>query len=291
MSKCHRIIACAGGGMKGLPQAAALMELRRLAGGNLSKCVDLFAGTSIGAINSALASYDVPGDWTEFFTEHGPVIFRRSLWRHWPRYSAEGIEAALQRAFDGLTMSGCKSRLLVTALDRTNQQPFMFKTYDTRNLVLGGATPVWQACRASSSAQRYFPAFRYGGRFMWDGGNIANNPSACAFFERKKLGLDKGTLKILSLGCGDEKMPVVRWPQWVQDLMLTIGLQFDTSQDEVDYQMEQELGLNYRDLHPVFTGPVSLDDASPRALAWLKSAANFFVQQNRPVFEWFLSDD
>lgn len=275
--------------MKGYPAAAALMALREMAGGSLSKKADLIAGTSIGGILASLAACDIPGDWTDFFTQDGPKIFKGRFFRHWPKYSGAAIEERLQNRFGNRTLKDCKTRLLVTALDRTNQVPFMFKSYDPSNLPQGTDTPLWQVCRATSSAQRYFPAFDLGGKFMWDGGNIANNPSVCAFFERRKLGLGDN-LKILSIGCGEDNVPVVKWPQWIQDLLLTIGLQFDTSQDEVDYQLTQELGKNYRCIQPVFSGPVALDDASDYGLAWLRSAATIFVQKNQATIEWFLAD-
>lgn len=281
-----RIIIGCGGGMKGMPAAAVLDELRLLTGGGAA-AVDLVAGTSIGGILSGLYAAEVPGRLTDFFTQDGSVIFRKSIWRHWPLYPAAPIERVLQKRFAGATLKDCKTKLLVTSLDRRAQEPFMFKSYDTANQVLDGATPLWKVGRATSAAQRYFPAFHFNNRILWDGGNIANNPAVCAYAEACKLWPDE-MVKVLVLGCGEDRVPAPAWPQWLQDLVLTIGLQFDTSQDEVDYQMKQFIGDNYRVLHPKFDRSVALDGANPASLAWLKAAADRMVTASRPTLEWFL---
>jgi len=281
-----RVIAVCGGGMKGFPAAAVLDELRLLTNGKAT--VDLAAGTSIGGILSALYAAEVPGKLTDFFTQDGGKIFRKAWYRHWPLYPAAAIEEVLKRRFAGATLKDCKTRLLVTALDRKAQQPFFFKSHDTGNQVLDGATPLWQVGRATSAAQRYFPAFRHGQHILWDGGNIANNPAVCAYAEACKLWPGE-RVKVLVLGCGEDTVPAPRWPQWLQDLVLTIGLQFDTSQDEVDYQMRQFIGDDYKVLQPKFDRAVALDGADKASLQWLKGAAERMVIESRPVLDWFLA--
>jgi hypothetical protein len=282
------ILVICGGGMKGLPAAAVLDELRLLVNGHVSRHVDLIAGTSIGGILAGLVAAEVPGRLTDFFTEDGATIFRKSIFRHWPLYAAAPIEAVLKSRFAGATLKNCKTRLLVTALDRKAQQPFFFKSYDTGNQVLDGATPLWQVGRATSAAQRYFPAFKHGQHILWDGGNIANNPAVCAYAEACKLWPGE-RVKMLVLGCGEDVVPAPRWPQWLQDLVLTIGLQFDTSQEEVDYQMQQFIGDDYRVLQPTFDRPVALDGADTASLAWLKAASERMVIDSRPSLDWFLA--
>jgi patatin-like phospholipase/acyl hydrolase len=285
-----RILVICGGGMKGYPAAAALDEMRTLAGGLLHKHVDLFAGTSVGGILAGMAAAWTLGDCTDFFTKEGPNIFKPTWYRHWPKYPAGPIEDALQRIFAGRTLRDCRSKLLVTALNRTQQVPLMFKSYDASSLPEGVKTPLWKVGRATSAAQRYFPAFRLGTDYIWDGGNIANNPAVCAYAEACKLWPGE-RVKVLTLGCGEDNVPAPRWPQWVQDLVLTIGLQFNTSQDEVDYQMDQftsSAGNCYRCLQPQFDRPVTLDGADAQSLAWLGAAATRFVAEHRMDFEWFL---
>lgn len=283
-----RVLCIAGGGMKGLPAAAALDELQIMAAGKLADHVDLIAGTSIGGILAGLVSAALPGPYTSFFTQDGPAIFNPAWYRHWPLYPAGPIEAVLQRRFDCKALKDCKTKLLVPALNRTDQVPFMFKSYDTGNLLLDGATPLWQVGRATSAAQRYFPAFKLGNKYLWDGGNIANDPSVCAYADACKLWPGE-QVKLLTIGCGQDDVPAPGWPQWVQDLALTIGLQFATGQEEVQYQMKQFLGDYYRVIQPTFAAPVKLDGADPSSLAYLVEAGRQFVNDQRPMLEWFLS--
>ena len=274
--------------MKGLPAAAALDELRVLAGGKLTGSVDMIWGTSVGGILGALAASEAPGPLTEFFTDDGKKIFKSVWFRHWPKYPAKPIETALKLRLGDLTLNDCSIKLGVTALDRTNQAPFMFKSYDTRNLVVAGATPLWQVGRATSAAQRYFPAYRYGIKYLWDGGNIANNPAACALADARQIWKDE-EIKMLVLGCGSDPIILPWWiPRWLQDLILTIGMQFSTGAEEVDYQMEAELGDMYRIIQPEFDGNAELDGALPADLARLEAAAKRMVTQAESTLKWFL---
>ena len=273
--------------MKGMPAAAALDELNKLAGKPLFNVVDMFAGTSIGGIEVALESIGKSA--TPFFSEDGPEIFKRRWNQIFPLYRALEIEHCLKKRFCGAALKDCKTRLLVTALDRKSQSPFLFKNYDTSNLVSHGATPLWQVCRATSAAQFYFPKYKLGNKVLWDGGNVANNPAMCAYADAVKLWGDKERIKMLALGCGSDPVKVPSWwPEWLQDIVLTLLMPFQTGAEDVDYQMSQILGNDYRSLQPKFPMPVALDSASPQLLSWDVAAAKSFVNTNRDNFKWFL---
>lgn len=282
-----RILICRGGGMKGLPQAAAMDELRRMAGGSLTSKVDFFAGTSIGGIDALFGSLDQSG--LPFFNQDGPKIFAKSFWRFWPMYPAAPLENALKRGFGELTLADCRARVLVTSFDKVAQAPFMFKSYDTSNLLRGAATKLRDIGRATSAAQKYFPAMQYGLKKLQDGGNVINDPAVCALADAVKIWGKDEPFKILVLGCGDTKVQLARWmPVWLQELSLTIAAPFETGAEEVDYQMDAFAGDSYRLCQPLFPAPVALDSADVQSLAWLNETATNFVKEHRRDFKWFL---
>lgn len=281
-----RILIGCGGGMKGLPAAMALDALTTIARGKLPYKVDLMAGTSVGGINLLLAS--VAQSATRFFTEDGPKIFKPSIFRQWPQYRRATIEECLRARFRGFTLADCRTKILVTAFDKQAQIPFLFKSYSADNLPARRKTPLWQIARATSAAQKFFPAYAFGTRLLQDGGNVANNPAVCALADAVFLWGDQEPVKVLVLGCGQPAVSVPRWPIWLQELILTILAQFDTGAEEVDYQMRQFIGDSYRVIQPRFAKAIALDSADPQSLAYLHEAGVRMIDTHQTDLEWFL---
>jgi hypothetical protein len=201
IERCIKNILCIdGGGMKGLIPCLVLVELEARAKKLCCEIFDLISGTSIGGIMAGLLAVGIPAsEAAKFFTEDGPVIFRKTWWRRFgllaPRYSAETIEQVLQRRFGDLTLRDCKTKLLVTSLDVVSKKPYFFNNFTPGFINY----KLWQVTRATSAAQTYFPPLKLGKMILWDGGNIANNPSLCALAHTSTF---QGDEKMLSLGCG-----------------------------------------------------------------------------------------
>lgn len=273
--------------MRGLIPCAVLVELERRTGKPCCDLFDLIAGTSIGGILAALLASGLPAsECLKFFTVDGPQIFRRRWWRYFgltgPRYPSAVIEEILFRRFQGLKV---QTRLLIPSLDLATQQPYFFK-FSPHRLTLPRFTAVavrereyelWQAARATSAAQTYFPAFKTllpdGAHVFWDGGNVANNPALCAYADAVKLWDDK--LLMLSLGTGAPTITLnadrLVNAGMVRNGLATVELLFAAGSEQVDYQMQQLLGGAYHRIEP--DAELPLDDASPDAILNLKSAA------------------
>ena len=292
MSK--RILSVDGGGMKGYLPCAMLVELERQAGRPVSEMFDMIAGTSIGGILACLfATGSTATEAMKFFTSDGPVIFGsqqlmscNGVFR--PRYAAGPLETCLQNRFGKLTLADCKAQLLVPAFDLVAYEPYFFKsgTADTNY-------PLWQVARATSAAQTYFPAYDVGNHVFWDGGNVANNPAACAVAEAYKLWGDE-QLCVLSIGCGTASSKVD--PQNIINAGIarigteTMGLLFDANDELPDYLLKQLLDeQHYFRAQPNPTVDLAIDGADPAALNQLQLEAQLFVQNSAGLIKSFLA--
>ena len=131
----------------------------------------------------------------------------------------------------------------MTSLDLVSQEPFFFKvpdaSADSRNYFL------WQAGRATSAAQTYFPACELDDKILWDGGNVANNPAICAYCEAMKLWPGEQILMV-SLGTGSQNANI-KPKSLVNGALIQVGLAtvqmiFEAGSEDVDYQMTQLAG-------------------------------------------------
>jgi hypothetical protein len=129
---------------------------------------------------------------------------------------------------------------------RSSQRPYFFKFAKQAAKGTGGAQ-LWQAARATSAAQTYFPAYPMNG----DRTAIVN------------AGLVRNGIE-------------------------TVSALFEAASEEVDYQMTQILGDHYIRIQPRLATDLPLDDASPRAILNLRSAAANCVRESYAAIETFL---
>ena len=152
---------------------------------------------------------------------------------------------------------------LITSYNLESREALVFKTMKTSNDPANDTytkynhIPIWEICKASSSAPVYFPAHltEIEGRRvpLIDGGVVANNPTACAIAEAVrindsqpdalKIGLDQ--FIVASFGTGEPTRLISlqnsqTWGAlaWVLPL---IDVLFDGSADSVDYIARQIL--------------------------------------------------
>ena len=291
-----RILTIDGGGMRGYIPAAIIVELERRSGKQCCEIFDLIAGTSIGGILASLLSIGMPAsEAMKFFTVDGKMIFKKHWWRAFglivPRYAAEPIERVLQKRLAGASKKDCKTKLLVTSLELKSQQPFFFKNYESSKDEL-----LWKIARATSAAQTYFPAFFWrdptGDKTFWDGGNVANNPSLCAYADAIKLWGDESEMNFLSLGCGSQTVSfsakkIINGGA-LRAAAATIGMLFEAGSEDVDYQMNQILGNDYIRIQPEISESIALDDASENGLSKLNRAAMNCIYENSHILDNFI---
>ncbi|MDE2104819.1 MAG: patatin-like phospholipase family protein [Patescibacteria group bacterium] len=294
-----KILCIDGGGMRGYLPVAILVELEARTGRRCSELFDGIWGTSIGGIAAGLLGSGVPAkDVLKFFTDDGPKIFKKRF-GHWigvfgPRYSARVIEAVLAKRFEGCEP---RTRLGLTVFDLATQSPYFFKFGPhLKHLV-----PLWQAARATSSAQIYFPAFHAflpdGEHVFWDGGNVANNPAVCALADAKRH-WSHHRIVMLSLGCGTPRVDDGQTLAAARKLvntdafhngLATMATLFEADSEEVDYQMRQFLGEHYVRIQPLLDQMLPMDDATPAGLQNLRDAAVNAVRDSRAALERFLA--
>ena len=288
------ILSIDGGGMKGYIPCAVLVELERRTGKSCFDLFDMVAGTSIGGILACLISTGRSAtEALKFFTEDGPVIFghQQVFGTHGiiePRYAAEPIEKCLKARLGDVTLASCKKPLLVPAFDLVRYAPYFFKSTrpDTPYL-------LWQVARATSSAQTYFPAFELNGMILWDGGNAANNPAACAVAEAARAFGRTEPFRVLSLCCGAAQSALP--PKQLINAGLvkvgveTMGMLFEANDKLPDYVLRQLMPDSYFRISPTFTHSLSIDGADSSALLALQYEAAACIRDSSAILEAFIN--
>lgn len=268
-----KILSIDGGGMKGYVPCSVLVELEKRMGKPCYEVFDMVSGTSIGGILACLINVGKSAsEALEFFTVDGPAIFGHG--QFWgaggitePRYGSDNIEKCLSNRLGDKKISDCKKSLLVPAFDLVSYEPYFFKKSNKDYL-------LWQVARATSAAQTYFPAFSLDDMVLWDGGNVANNPAACALAEGLKLWGPDGEISVLSIGCGANKSKYD-----ADDLINagivrvggeTMSLLFDTNDELPNYILSQFIPQSYCRIQPILTQELSIDGSDDDCISKLK---------------------
>ena len=289
------LISLSGGGMKGYPACAVLADIERRIDKPLWTVCDLAGGCSIGGIvalsifGKGISARDTLG----FFTADGPDIFDQNLLQKIDgdrtelfdsyRYGAGTIEAKLQARLGTGFISSAKCNVLAPAVELGSKEIFFFKSYDRASALYR----LWEAGRATSAAEFFFPPFAAQGKTFWDGGNAANNPAMCVYADAVRLFGQESDFVLLSLGCGKPAPDttsaigagIISTARRVADTIVPAG------ESVVSYQCETLLGNGYYEIQPVVT--TALDDASPAALAALEKAAADCIAANEATIDAF----
>jgi patatin-like phospholipase/acyl hydrolase len=326
MSGTFKILAIDGGGIRGLLPAMLLAELEeRLrrrsgkAGGYLSDCFDLIAGTSAGGILACLYLYHHDGrrydagKAVELYEKRGATIFRKRPFRFLIRlfdalYSSKGIDNVLEETFGEARLSDAPCNGAVTAYDITARKAVIF-TRDAARRDKNRDYRLRDIARATSSAPTYFrvaevkPAsgLPYPCRLI-DGGIYANDPTLCAIVEAKKtMYRDSGTypkikdMFVLSLGTGRvstfysyesaKRWGLLRWAIPVIDMLQSSGAEVVSYQAAQLFEAEGCPDRYIRIVPDLYNVTHKMDDASPRNIANIKEAANRCIKNNSQLLD------
>jgi len=214
-SSSRFVLACDGGGVRGLVTAQFLYRLEEAAGKPLHELFDMFAGTSVGAIVvSSIACKKAPmSEAMNFYTKDTlESIFHKSIKdrilhkaQGSPTYDGKGKTQYLRKYFGDIVLQDTEKPVLLTAYDiegrvavtlRSNEPDPDGKTYT-----------VADACDASSAAPAYFPAKQVNSRWLIDGGVVANNPTLNAYADAVATWPEE-EVYIVSLGTGYQIRPI-----------------------------------------------------------------------------------
>ena len=208
--KNFNILSIDGGGILGLYSASMLEQIQKefFNGQPLSEKFNLMAGTSTGGIIAlALAIGSDASRIVEFYKNFGEKIFPK---KHRfgclkEKYSNIPLKKALENFFGDKTISNCKSKVCIPAIDAVNCQPIIFKTNNNGKLNRDENTKLVDIALATSAAPTYFPMYAFDNFLgLVDGGLWQNNPALFAVIEAVNyfVGEDKefDCINILSIG-------------------------------------------------------------------------------------------
>lgn len=222
MNSKIRVLSIDGGGIRGVIPAQLLVYiekiLREISGdekAHISDYFDLVAGTSTGAILSAMLLAPEPGyladDMVKLYLKHGADIFTRSAMTKTidrsglfnPLYQHQAIEKILDDYLGDLKISKLKRPCLIPTYNiETGTATFISTLEILKNLKHDRL--VKDALRATTAAPTYFAPISKKPDAFIDGGMFANNPALCAYIEATKFPSGPLTkdIMVLSLGTG-----------------------------------------------------------------------------------------
>ena len=292
-----RILSIDGGGIRGIFPAAVLAEMERryLDGDSAARYFDLITGTSTGGIIAIGLGAGIPAaKILQFYMQEGRDIFPpgRHLAKLWKArklithmYDSGKLEDHLYRQLGSRTLRDSSSRLCIPSCDGTHSDVWVYKTPHHPDYQMDGPRRMVDVALATSAAPTYFRPMEEGGYRLLDGGLWANNPIMVGVVEAlTALGVPRGRIRVLSLGCGSTPYRVGRWKMYLGGLL---GWR-DIIHGAMHYQSLSALGQarlllgadRVDRIEPDISGhPIPLDDWE-RASAELPTAAAAAVDEH-----------
>lgn len=171
-SSKFKILACDGGGIRGLITAVILERLEQKLDNPLKNYFDLFAGTSTGSIIACAIAKGMPAsELRQFYIDKGIKIFPNMDLGFWlnslldrarkgdpslPLFSSEGLESVLQDpTIFSQSLFGTLPPTLVVSYDTYNRSAVVFKSIQPEFAKI----PIWEVCRCSSAAPTAFAGY------------------------------------------------------------------------------------------------------------------------------------
>jgi predicted acylesterase/phospholipase RssA len=170
-------IAFNGGGANGLISSHIIAEIEKLTGSKIKDSFDFIAGTSTGALQTALLVSGYSGeDIVYIFTKEIPKIFDKEFLRYGifrSKYDNSYLKDAVNHYTNGIRLGELDTKIIIPAYNASKSESKLFKStnVDDKNFLLSDVVI------ASASAPTYFDAHRIGNDYYEDGGLRYNNPA------------------------------------------------------------------------------------------------------------------
>ena len=216
------ILSLDGGGIRGTASIQFLRkveeQLQRNHQKSLRDCVDLYAGTSTGAVIAlalATTSLSVENINNLYNASNAKEIFKPN--RGWfeldgvnaPKYEGQGKQQVLKRNMGDAQLGDARHQgchVLAVTFGVEYHRPKIYKSSNEQHHSLLS----YQVADASSAAPTYFPSVAMhdpeSGQPRWlvDGGVVANNPAMCAIAESRRLWPETPLeqVRLISVGTG-----------------------------------------------------------------------------------------
>lgn len=246
-----RILSIDGGGIRGVFPAAILagLEKRYLSGTSITSYFDLIVGTSTGGTIALALAAGLPATAVrDLYVNRGGEMFppfAGGILGVVEQYFRTGLRVvvhrynrlALAKVFDDVFQDGklrdARSRLCIPSFDGRHGEVYIFKTPHHPDYRRDAGEWMRTVAAATSAAPTYYRPLLSGGYTFVDGGVWANNPVMIGLVDALAcFAIDRGHIRILSLGCGSEPYIVRRsniWPgglfAWRKIVLAAMALQ------------------------------------------------------------------
>ncbi|RYF50764.1 MAG: patatin [Cytophagaceae bacterium] len=289
-----RVLAIAGGGIRGIIPAYVLREIEAKTGKKISELVDMVCGTSTGGILTSALTKPSPltaNQTLNLYLNRGREIFNRSWWQKvrnlgktvGPKYDGKGLTRVLSETFGDQILENATVPTFLTAYAIEKREPIFFKSW-----VPSGANRLLRdVCLATSAGPTYFPPANVNGDWYWDGGVINNNPSLSGVIEAcMKYQVHTRDCLVLSLGTGVNEGPIDHKKALGWGDLGVVGPLLDVCMDGVSelthYQMCDLMpDQNYLALQTALLDEnASMDSTEPQNLGVLIAKAQELVDSN-----------
>lgn len=291
-----RIVSYDGGGIKGYLPAIVTAAMESSTGKRMGIMADMLAGTSTGAILALGLAAGIPAvEMANFYRAKGPAIFSRTWGKKLrscfgvadEQYSNDALHAGLREIFGDKKLSELTTPCVAVAYEIETRQVVFFTSWDAardphRDFMLV------DVAMASAAAPTYFepwPAMSVAGD-RWaciDGGVAANDPAQCALVEALKAGHPIESVRLVSLGTGQEDRAYLlkdarNWGlvDWARPLL---DILFAAASDVTDHHCHHMLPGRYVRLQQDFTEPVGMDQTDDRAWAVMRMCARKIIER------------
>jgi predicted acylesterase/phospholipase RssA len=273
-----------------------MATLQSVAGLPIQRLFDMWAGTSTGAIETALLaapSHYSPADVISLYRNDIPKIFNRSFFQN--IYSFSGLRLSL---YGNDQLISCLKSYVGAYTVGTVPKPILIPTYDKvqqENVYITNTNGAWKdfplhlAAAASASAPVYFPGLEALGHEFIDGGVVANNPSDVAMVSAKKwFGLTPDQLinRVLvvcfstgtSTGSTGLPMGNAGGAPWATKIYPVMS---DAQSEKTHFLMDSFLEANYQTFSPVFDRSLPLDTVRSADLQYMEDTTDAYMESQK----------
>lgn len=286
MRKTRVILSIDGGGIRGVLPLVILDYLNAAVkkhgiSKSINEAIDLFAGTSTGAIISSALMLKkkngnplyFPDNIIDLYAARGPQIFNKAR----PENKNEfPLKLILENNFGSTKMADLDKRFAFISYDERMNEPFVFtnRLEGFRNVSLA---KILLAC---SAVKDYFPPIELGGHLLSDGIKTTKNPALTAY-HHAKVYFPNDVYLIISLGTG--KMN--------DELRDDVEINAENIDKELVKQEKADKDLIYYRFQPdIKEGSFEMDDTDPENINALIRDGELFVRENRLIFNTLIKE-
>uniref|UniRef100_A0AC35U5S4 PNPLA domain-containing protein n=1 Tax=Rhabditophanes sp. KR3021 TaxID=114890 RepID=A0AC35U5S4_9BILA len=302
-----RILSIDGGGTRGMMGLTILAAIEKAAGKKIYELFDHITGVSTGAILAVLLGIKKCSveECKTTYMDISRRLFNQGklsgvsglLMSHSYYNTTLWVDILKEKIGENITCSDTAKqpktpRLCVASciVNSPQLQPYMFRNYElpggNSSHYRGGTQhKVWQAIQASAAAPGYFEEVRLGTILHQDGGVLANNPTAIAIHESKKLWPNDPVQCVVSIGNGRSvaELELTTENRKLTKLQDKISKIVDSATDtEATHQCVNDLlpdGTYFR-FNPYMSFPYTLDEIQEEKLDQMQRDANLYVRRN-----------